>query len=132
MRFCEKKKKNLGLILDENITRTYIDVPGYKQDIYFTGKKKLVLILDKNTLNPYRTRILHKIKYLRFLQKNFTQNIEVKYTNSKDILWGKKTRFNFVQKCHRPRILFEIRCLRFCSKTCTLHFWKSLIQIANL
>ena len=34
--------------------------------------------------------------------------IGVKYTNSNDILWGEKTQFNFVQKCHQPKILFEI------------------------
>ena len=66
------------------------------------------------------------------VEKFYTEYFEVKYTNSKDILLGKKKPlFNFVQKCHRPRILSIIRCSRFCSKTCSLHFWKSLIQIAK-
>ena len=51
------------------------------------------------------------------VEKFYTEYFEVKYTNSKDILLGKKKPlFNFVQKCHRPRILSIIRCSRFLLK----------------
>ena len=126
--FC--LKSNI-VVSAQKFVHSIFRCPGYKQERYFVGKKKLVLILDENALNPYRTRILCKIKY--WWLKNFTQNIlRSNIQIAKIFCWEKKkTLFNFVQKCHRPRILSIIRCSRFCSKTCSMHFWKSLIQIAK-